>query len=301
MLFFSTKIKNMLMRKGMVLSPASPPDPKNRTCLEKGASYAAVRPVGSLTVEASLVLPVFIAAIICLIFFIQIIRIQVHIQKALYNQTLSVAGYAYYVNEADMVSVAENFLEAEYVKAQIIKELGEDFFDSYYFVNGSKGFILNFSGINNEGIIDAALQYQIKIPFDIFGIGKLNFVARARCRAWTGKEDGRMEWDNEMVYVTSGGSVYHTDRNCTYIKTDIMSCKYEQISEIRNNSGGIYYPCSLCCGKSDYGGHTVFYTKYGSRYHALQMCTNLKHNVFSIEKSKAENKYRICSKCGEGG
>lgn len=301
MLFFSILNLKLNKRKGNALFNDLPPDLYSKAELEKRAPYAAFRIKGSLTVEASFVIPIFIAAITMLIFFLQAIRIQQHIQKALFNQTMQVAGYAYYINETDIADMAEQFLEGEYIKSQIIKELGEDFFDEAYIVNGSKGIVLNFSGINDEGIIDAALQYKLEIPFDIFKIGGISFVSRARCKTWVGTESEKNEWSAEMVYVTANGEVYHTDKNCSYINSQIQSCIYFEIESKRNSSGAIYYPCSLCCGMYDNKFNDVYFTPYGTRYHMNRLCSNIKSSVFAIEKEDAQKKYRLCTKCEEGG
>ncbi len=298
MLFFSQLIIRLTKRKGCVADNVLPPDLKHRTIGKRRAPHAAFDMSGSMTLEASIVLPVFILAVIVLMFFIQSIQIQIRVQKALTSQTVKAAGYAYYINETGIPDIPENFLEAEYIKARVISELGEDFFETAYIVGNENGLILNLSNITDKGIIDVAIQYYMKVPYDMFGLGRIPFVARARCKAWTGNSDSTEEWNTEMVYVTERGSVYHVNRNCTYIKSDILNCRYSEISDIRNSSGAIYYPCSQCCDSEISEGRKVYYTKYGNRYHALNYCSNLQNNVFMISLEDAKEKYRACSKCG---
>ena len=88
---------------------------------ERRAPYAAFRARASLTVEASLALPIFIAAIVVFLFVLQVMQLQLHIQKALYNQTMKASGYAYYLTIADMSYKAEQVLEEEYIKYSVIK------------------------------------------------------------------------------------------------------------------------------------------------------------------------------------
>ena len=301
MLFFSIFYKKFLKRKGSSLLGNSPPNYSNRDNLntKERAPYAAFKLKGSLTVEASLVLPLFIGAIVFLLFFIQAVRINVHIQKAVYNQTMSVAGYAYYVNMANPPVEVENLLEAGYIKSKIIDELGTEFMNNPYIINHRDAFSLNFTNIFDEGIIDVALQYRLKVPFDIFGVSEVPFVARARCKTWAGADSGKTEWDTEMVYVTKYGEVYHINKSCTFIKSDVMTCSKVKIKTLKNESGEWYKPCSLCSeGHASYVV-PVYYTEYGNRFHVNENCSNLKSNVFSIEKDDAIKKYRPCSKCAK--
>lgn len=302
MLFFSKNNKKFLKRKGSSLLGNSPPhyDDRDNLDLKERAPYAAFRLNGSLTVEASLVLPVFIFAIVALLFFIQAIKINVQIQKAVYNQTMKVAGYSYYLNVADPPAIVENLMEAETVKAMIINELGTDFMNNPYLVNGSNGFTLNFTNIFEEDILDVALQYKLKVPFDIFRIGKVPFVARARCKTWGGEETDKSEIEKEIVYVTTYGVVYHEDRKCTYIESDIMSCSAMEATGRQNASGSRYGPCSLCTEGTKMFFFEVYFTKYGTKFHVDKNCSNLKSSVFSINRDSAEKKYRPCSKCSKG-
>lgn len=301
MLFYSNLDKNFLKRKGRTSFHDSPPDQTDEVFLGKRVSYVTSIFRGSLTVEASLVLPFFIGAVVTLIFFIQVIEIQVQIQKALYNQTMKVTGYGYYIDSVDMATEAENLLAVGTIKLKVIEELGDDFFDNGCIVNGKQGFVLYLTNVSDEGLVDVAMLYSLKVPFDIFGVGKLNFVARARCAMWTGSEANTTEWNADMVYMTAKGEVYHTDKECTYIKSDISSCRLDELDIVRNASGGIYYPCNLCCDREEYDSRKVYITQYGSRYHMMEYCSNLKSNVFAIEREVAEQKYKVCSKCGSEG
>ncbi len=301
MLFYSSLKYDYLKRKGRSSFHDSPPDQTDEVVLGKRVSPITSVFQGSLTVEASMVLPLFIGAVVTLIFFIQVIQIQIQIQKALYNQTMKVMGYGYYIDSTDMATEAETFLQAGYIKLKVIEELGDNFFDNGCIVNGKQGFVLYLTNVSDEGLVDVAMRYNLQVPFDIFGVGKLSFVARARCAIWTGKDSDTTEWNVNMVYMTAQGQVYHIDKECTYIKLDISSCRMDELDTVRNASGGIYYPCNLCCGQKEYDSRTVYITQYGTRYHMMEYCSNLKSNVFAIEKEVAEQKYKVCSKCGSEG
>lgn len=294
MLFFSGLKLNKTRQKDY---PRYLIPPDGRLPRERRAPYAAFRARASLTVEASLALPIFIAAIVVFLFVLQVMQLQLHIQKALYNQTMKASGYAYYLTIADMSYKAEQVLEEEYIKYSVIKELGKDYLDGSCIERGSKGFTLNMSGNPGEGLVDVAMQYKVQIPFDILGIGKLKLVSRIRCHTWIGNVDGKDEDDSAKAYVTANGTVYHTHRDCTYITSDVESCAASGVAGLRNSSGAKYYACRTCCRNETAGLTKVYYTKYGTRYHSSATCSNLHSNVYVMKLEDAKAKYRQCSKC----
>lgn len=67
--------------------------------------------------------------------------------------------------------------------------------------------------------------------------------------AWTGAEEqensGKTEKQEEMVYVTESGSVYHRKLGCRYLKVSIQQVAGSGISSMRN-SYGKYAACESC-------------------------------------------------------
>lgn len=278
------------------------PGKENGTCFnEKRAPYAALMLKASMTVEAALVIPLFLAGIVAMLFILQTMQLQLHIQKALYNQTMKVSGYAYYLTVADLSYKAEQIVEAEYIKSAVISELGKEYLDNSYIENGSKGIYLNLTGNPQEGMIDVALQYNVKVPFDLMGLGRLKLISRARCHTWVGTDYESDQESYEKVYVTANGTVYHTYSDCTYLVSQIDNCDISQIEDKRNANGAKYYACQLCCSDGDSGLTTVYYTQYGVRYHSSALCSNLHSNIYTMTKEDAQLKYPICSKCEKRG
>lgn len=263
---------------------------------EKRAPYSAFYMRGSLTLEASLVMPLFLAAFVALIFFLQVIQQNLHIQKALYNQVLKISGYSYYLNDTKMSKEAQRLLEASYIKAAVIGELGEKYLNNSYIKNGSRGMNLNITGKPENGILDVALEYTMEVPFNLLKIKGFNMVSRARCHLWIGNEKNALTDDSEYVYMTPKGTVYHIYKDCTYIKSNILSCNSGEIIDKRNASGAKYYQCGACVPYMP-TRKNVYYTTYGTRYHYSKTCYNLHSDVYMIQKKEAEKKYRLCKKC----
>ncbi|MCM1309325.1 MAG: hypothetical protein NC223_12060 [Butyrivibrio sp.] len=299
MLFFTESQSKTNMRKAAKNHQCSPPD----GCVgseEKRASHTAFGLGGGLSLEASLVLPLFLAGLLALLFFIQVIQLQMRLQKALYGQALKAAGYAYYLDSVtDMDDTVQNVLEAEYIKSAVIKEVGAEYLDSSYIVGGSRGLSLNLTGNMQSDIFDAALRYKVSVPFDLLGIGRITLVSRARCRIWSGGGDGEGGAYEDTVYMTANGEVYHIYEDCTYLVSDVCEAKYGQLDGLRNDSGAKYYACAVCKSEMTDKTASVYYTRYGTRYHTDRLCGNLHSNIFSMPRSEAEQNYRACSKCAK--
>lgn len=120
----------------------------------QGVPYTAFSINASLTLEAALVLPVFLAALVAVVFFLQAIQVQSRLQQSLYNQVKKVSGYAYYMNIADMSEQVEQIMQAEYVKYAVINEIGRDYLENSVITGGiAIGIIVLIYGlITKEGI-----------------------------------------------------------------------------------------------------------------------------------------------------
>lgn len=284
--------KNIRMQKVVIMRKHPPFKIKDKK--EERASHVTCIN-GSICLEAAMVLPLFIAAVVAVIFFIQAVQIEMRLQKALYNQIMKTSGIAYYVNVVDLSDTVEQMLEAEYVKNEVIKEAGKDFLDNSYIDGGHKGIKVDLLCKAKEGILDVKLIYYMSVPFNLFGIKPVRFETHMVNHTWIGKTENDSGTNAEMVYVTASGQVYHLYKDCSYISSTIQSCKETEIELKRNSSGSKYLPCKICGSDSDTG--KVYYTKYGTRYHKQANCRNLYSSIYAIDIETAKSNYRLCSKC----
>lgn len=264
------------------------------TYYRRGVSYVTIKVKASLCLEAALTIPFFLAAIIAMLFIIQSMQMKVRFTKALYNQQMKLSGYAYYINKLDISDTIERMMEAEYVKSKVIDEIGRNYLNNSYIVNGYKGVHANLFMDQEDGDIVISLKYKMAVPYNLFFLPEIKYEVSMTCHSWVGENKADEE---DIVYVTASGSVYHLYKDCSYIKSIIDSCLLSSINSKRNSDGSKYYPCTLCCDEKSSEDVYVFFTKYGTRYHSTSQCSNIKNNVFSISKEKAEQKYNLCSRC----
>lgn len=264
---------------------------------EKRASYVTCRVNAGLTLEASLTFPLFLAAIVAFLFFIQVIRIQIRFQTALYNQSMKTTVYGFYLDDSDRSAEAEQMISAVSIRNGVVRELGEDFFQKSNITNGSKGVKIEFNQDADKGNIDVVLSYRVAVPFNLFMLKELKMTVKSSFHTWVGnKYAEKSDKTENMVYITAGGEVYHTKRDCTYIYTKIEECVYQDNLKLTNSRGNVLVSCKIC--KFDIKTGKVYYTKYGERMHWNPTCPSLINNVYMVEECVAKEKYRLCSKCG---
>lgn len=238
----------------------------------------------SMTVEASLVLPVFLFAMILIGYLGQMMRCQDEVQGAL-TRIAREASAEYGATQSDRLKG----------KAYYIAKLNS-------YLEGSAGTLtlLESHMMEENDEIDLIAGYQMTTPFRLLGLGRFHFRQRVHTRAFTGVD--RREKDNESddrtVYVTETGRVYHRTRSCTYLKLSISKVQFRDLAALRNESGGKYKACERCGkGKEMNAADAVWVTGYGDRYHTTESCSGLKRNIREMKLSEVGNR-PPCSKCG---
>ena len=259
---------------------------------------------GSMTLEAAFALPFFLFAVINILFTVNIIGTQSRINAALHQtgNKMAFAGYVYERTVGTVIpdGVAGVALTDGYARSQVLEYAGKNYLDQSCISGGSAG--LSFAGSSVMGagdLIDIHVSYRVKPFVSLMGFDGFSMAQRYYGKAWTGYDvtqcvsDPRQE--DPMVYVTRMGTVYHLDRNCTYLNPSVESVAAAEIYGKRNQSGGRYYSCGICGGAK--GLDRVYITGQGSSYHSRLNCSGLKRTIYTIPLSQAGGKGR-CSKCG---
>lgn len=102
--------------------------------------------------------------------------------------------------------------------------------------------------------------------------------------------------DGEIyVFVTPTGVVYHRSRNCTHLKLSVSSTPASVMAELKNEQGEHYRPCERCHAKLE---GMLYITGEGNRYHGDISCSSLRRSVRSLSLSQAQFLYGPCSRCG---
>ena len=253
---------------------------------------SCTREKASLTVEAAMVFPIFIFSVLFVIYGMKMIELQSKIQYALDVTALQMGSYALCAKTGSDDVISELATDIVYTKTgakvmfldRLNKCNGE-----FELINGAKnGFSLSKSQIlNDDSEIYLVATYRIKLP-EILGI-KIHIpcVQNAYTRGFTGKTL-KASKEDIIVYITTGQTVYHTNRQCTHL---VLSIKKVENANVNKKK---YSRCSIC--KNEKERSYVYITSEGTKYHKTLSCSSLKRTVQRITLSEANGR-RVCKRC----
>ncbi|MBQ9504562.1 MAG: pilus assembly protein [Lachnospiraceae bacterium] len=261
---------------------------------------------GSITVETALVLPIFLFAVLTYLYIAEAIRFSGNAEEALHQSARQLATYSYAYEHSLGGTEGGNIISSKGLsltvgKSMVMKHLGNDYADESPVERGSGGIsFLRSSVLEGDEIIDLIAAYKVDTPFDIFGIRNFTVMNRARIRAFTGYDNTRRkasdsEDEEETVFITEHGTVYHRNINCQHLKITVRETTKEAVSGERNENGGKYYSCEFCGNRASSG--KLYITSEGDRYHTTLACSALKRGIQAVPLSKAGGR-RACKTCG---
>lgn len=323
----------------------------------------------SLTVEASLVFPIFLFAILSFLYFFQILFVQEKIQAGITEVAKFSAKYAYVIdyvkkypveeekntessekedgitdskenenesstssskketttgNDKEKDEVVESSQEENtisddeeinfdqllvidniFYKAKLKKYINAEMINRSCVVGGYQGLQFFYSSfLTEDDMVDVVVKYKVRIPAILFSIHDISIVQRVRVRGWIGcsrddtlTEEGGEDEKDEIVYVTETGTVYHATKKCTHLNLSIKKVLYQDISNLRNNSGGKYKSCELCGDNKSLDSNSLVYiTNTGDRYHMSSGCSGLKRTIIEIKISEVGSR-SPCKRC----
>lgn len=280
------------------------------------------RQQGSITVEMALTFPTFLAAIGIFLFFFQVFFIQTRMETAIDTVGSKCAAYWYGVEqirdyihqnqsgeeEQDGENHAETLAEkigaalltdgitVLYVKNEVLKQYAVRETAYQGISGGREGISFLGSGLTEDGhVLKIVVTYQVEIPF--FPKASLRCVQSCWKRVWTGEEYETSAEDEEeqYVYVTKDGRVYHTTLQCTYLKLSISPVTAAGLPDAHNASGQIYRPCERCCNENEQC-MMYYVTETGECYHTMLECPALTRYIEKIPFSQI-GAMPGCSRC----
>lgn len=135
----------------------------------------------------------------------------------------------------------------------------------------------------------------IRLPFLQFGNLSAEYKEEMKFSSWNGfQKKGLESGDEQIVYITKTGLVYHEDYQCTYLQLSVRFIPYADLDGIRNEDGGRYYKCDKCVHGSAMAG--VYITNTGGKYHNSLTCSGLNRTIYAVQKSRVIGRGR-CSRC----
>lgn len=273
-----------------------------KTSMRKRASLCLSGKLrASMTVEAAFVLPFFLFAFMNIISILEIYRLQSNMSAAMHMtaKEMAVCAYEYKALSDGDAGKAESLgLTYGYAANRVKSILGTKYLDNSPIQGGAPqiGWYRS-SVLEEDDCIDLTAEYTVKPPVAVVGFGGFKMYNRVFTRAWTGYDNAAAsggDADEEIVYITPDGTVYHRSRVCTYLKLSIVPVDMAVLEHERNEGGAKYYACEECGAVQR---STVYVTNYGTRYHSSLQCSKLKRTILAVPISQAGGR-GACSKCG---
>lgn len=246
--------------------------------------------------EASLAFPLFIFTITALLYLFFLLQLQTEIGRALTDTARELSQGAYLTENQEEWTVSigtfvyGTYYVEQYLENQAAAELLKE---------GVRGISLLGSSWNaEESRLTLRASYQVILPPGLSWFHPIRVVQTKTVRGWTGfggrgAAEGLLNED--LVYVTEYGVVYHQRLDCRHLKLSIRQTTAEETKNLRNSAGAKYYPCEHC---QEGKGSFVYVTEDGNRYHTTLHCQGLTRGIRTMRISETGG-LPPCSVCGE--
>lgn len=243
---------------------------------------------GSFTVEAAILLPIFIIGMLTISYQLKLIAVQENVFHSLSDEIRNVAA------EAEVVPYPLFF------DHDVIKRITEENKGEIKNLRVSSFFYRIDLGEHTDQIrVNLKYDIGVKLPKAVINLIPVSDIII--CRAFVGAdnsnkpmsiEDMEGAKDSVLVWIFPiSGTKYHTD-SCKYVSP------YPMEMPLNENLRRKYGPCKLCNPKALANGSLVYYFKYGDVFHDGS-CSTVDKYVISIDICEAESRgYTPCAVCG---
>lgn len=303
--------KSFIKSGGLAQGQSQVPTWKKKSTVKRISLFMVLsEKTASMTVEAALVLPLFLFFFLNLGSAMEIMRLHGCLETALWEKGREMSVYGSVIrqgvdflnsDEAEkgtngiVSQVGELAFSYTFVKAGIVTYVGKDYLDQAPLKGGSDG--LHFIGsdlLNENDVIDIDITYQIEAPWMLAAFRSFLMENRYYGRLWTGYEIPYSE--RGVYFLAENGQVFHTSSSCTHLLLTVRLVSLEEVGKEVNRNGGHYRACEKCVrGQVP---EQVWIPKEGDCFHFERRCAGLKRTYRRVEWEEAR-KYRPCARCSE--
>lgn len=236
---------------------------------------------GSAVVEAIIILPLFIFAVLAIYQMGQCRLAECDIYEAAAETIEYMAEYSY-LGECTLMIPEIKF--EEYID-------DSDRIESYV-SGGARG--IDFWGtvvLDEDYYVKLQVNYEVVISLPFMPPLSVDRSINIKQKAYVGdkrEQENKDAYSDDMyVYVTDNREVYHSTRSCTHLRLSVSMSSPDVA-----RSGG-YTECSFC---GDMGGECVFITEEGNRFHYDLNCSGLKRTVYRVRLNEVKG-IGGCKRC----
>lgn len=241
---------------------------------------------GSMTLEATILLPWFLFLVISLYSVIDMLCLQA-----------KTTWYLHYIGNE--LNIYGQLLRQEQEPENLQDKMADIGISYLYIVERLEAFVdfpdkvwVTTSSLLSEGECEVVITYNYPI-WPGHGILKdIWLQSKYYGLSWGAAEtpgDGK-------VYIAENGEVYHLYADCSHILLTVTQLPKEQLQVISGAQGGTLLACSVC---EDTGAEVVYITREKEKYHFSATCSSLKRTVAEKDLSWAMKRYKLCERCEE--
>lgn len=242
---------------------------------------------GSMTIEASFVLPLLLCAFMGIVMLGKLFLVSQGMDMALLETARQIARKEHVLTAHGQEGEGIFLAPAIFQK---VKDQGD----------GTTG--LEVTGVSFTGSkylasskeLLLSVTYKVKIPGLLLGTWKIPLTCKVKQKVWNGyaplSSEGKKNGD--YVYITEDGEAYHEDGQCYHLHISVKAVNntkkyYDGDTALR--------PCEYCVEGTK--RKTVLYIpREGECYHEAIDCSGLTRRVTSVARSETEGRIP-CEDC----
>lgn len=245
---------------------------------------------GSMTLEASLLIPIFLFLFLALASVGETLWIHGQVYHGVSEAAKEEAVYEYVLAKKNIPSMRSVLLRQKFLSAVDQKKLNRS-----SLAGGVQGILFTGSHYqNNQEVYEITARYRIMYRLPFLPPFSGNYEQKIRQKAMTGYAESQTGTEGKEVYITPYESVYHKDINCTHLSLSIIS---DTDAEKYRNRKTRYRECERCTKYHKGNISILFVAKEGDAYHTDLSCSGLKRTISRKKKSEVEG-MKPCERCG---
>lgn len=253
---------------------------------------------GYITVEASIIIPLFLFFMLAMAGICMTLMAEAHIHQALASATDYSAQHCYLKQKLSGTQEAEKpkdngidiekLMDMAVIKKQFVTYLGEDFYVERMISGGREGILVTVKkDKKNSKIMLVTARYQVNLQIPLLGTYSLSLSNQIKQKAFVGFSKEECNNNDCYVFITPNREAYHMRRDCTHLQLEVRSVS----AYAKHNYDACYY-----CGKRD-NIKTYYISKSGGVYHTSRDCVGLKRTVRRVKQSSVKG-VGACERCG---
>ena len=229
-------------------------------CMKRASFRLSVTCNASVSIEAAIAIPVFLFCFLEILSLLNYLSVYSGVLYATKATAERVAVYSYAYDQLAGVDkeislgeeVVTSLVFSElFLESQIHKMCANNLYKNTI-KGGTEGIHLLGSHIDRaQSCVDIIAYYTVE-PMIPFAGTEMFMMNRYYTKLWTGYKAEKNIDEDVYVFITENGSVYHLTENCTYLKLSISKVNAADLYIRRNEFGGTYSECEICCNNNTF-------------------------------------------------